>query len=427
MAPKNNIMGVNSLETTGSVRFERYNDFGNTTRPKVGLNYKPLDFLMIRASFNEGFSAPALPLVNYGTQFSVDTQPGTPDPYRSGPTGISSYVAQNETKAVTGLKPSTSIGKSVGAVLDVPYIKLLKGLSFTADYWQINQANLIGTNPSSSSIIMQSDQTALTNYTQQQLAAGVNINAINAGSGTTGYQGSPNVVRYAPTATDIQQFAAYNASQPPSKQEAVVGAVDYRIQTYQNLAQGYSDGWDLGMNYDFPKTPWGKFSFNQEWSYQMRNYTNAPVATGGTIVTDNMNLAGVTRWRGTATLTWRLGQWEADIGAYYIGKYQDSSATVTAAQYAALNDPSYIEKQYSGGTVTYREVIQDTLNYNVGVSYRFDHTASMFVRDTTFRVGVINLLDEKPPLSSGQYGFDTSVYNQLAIGRDFTFELTRHF
>ena len=45
----------------------------------------------------------------------------------------------------------------------------------------------------------------------------------------------------------------------------------------------------------------------------------------------------------------------------------------------------------------------------------------------TFRVGVINLMDEKPPLSSGNLGFNTGVYNQLAIGRDFTFEVTRHF
>jgi outer membrane receptor protein involved in Fe transport len=427
VSPKNDIMGVNSLETTGSVRFERYNDFGNTTRPKVGVNWKPFDFLMIRASFNEGFSAPSLPLVNYGEQYSVDSQPGTPDPYRTPVTGVSSYVAQNQTSTTPGgLKPSTSIGKSVGAVLDVP-VKLLKGLSFTADYWQINQQNLIGTGPGSSSFIMSADQAALEAYTQQQLAAGTPIGSINAGSGLTGYHGSQYVVRYAPTASDIAEFAAYNAKVPPSQQEAAVGAVDYRINVYENLASGYSDGWDLGMNYEFPKTPWGKLAFNSEWSYQMRNYTIAPVAGLGDVITDNMNSGGITRWRGTSTLTWRFNKWEADFGAYYIGKYQDPTATTTAAVYQSLGDPSWIEKQYSGGVYAYRPLIEDTLNYNVGLSYRYDHTAPIWVRDTTFRVGVINLLDEKPPVGSGNFGFDTSVYNQLAIGREFTFDLTRHF
>jgi outer membrane receptor protein involved in Fe transport len=421
VAPKNNIMGVNSLETTGSIRFERYNDFGNTTRPKVGINYKPFDFLMLRASFNEGFSAPSLPLVNYGLQYSVDSQPGSPDPYRGAAGLPGTYVAQGQTSAATGLKPSTSIGKSVGAVLDVPF-KWFKGLSFSVDYWQINQQNLIGTFPSSASAVATLDQNALVAYTQQQLAAGIPINSINAGSGLTGYHGSQYVVRNAPTQSDLAAFAAYNASVPPSQQLAAVGTIDYRISTYQNLSQGYSDGYDLGLNYDFPKTPWGKFSFNSEWSYQMRNYTE----TSGTI-TDNMNSGGITRWRGTSTFSWRLNKWEADLGAYYIGKYQDPSATTTAAIWNSLGQPKWIEKQYSGGTYTYRPLIQDTLEYNTSVSYRFDHTAKIWLRDTTFRLGVINLMDEKPPLASGNFGFDTSVYNQMAIGREFVFDLTRHF
>ncbi len=426
VAPKNNIIGVNSLESTGSVRFERYSDFGNTTRPKVGINYKPFDFLMIRASFNEGFSAPSLPLVFYGTQTGVDTQPGTVDPYRQAVTGLpGQYVAQGETLANSGLKPSTSIGKSAGAVLDVPF-KFLKGLSFTADYWQINQQNLIGTFPTSSTVIMAADQLALQQYTQQQLAAGVPINSINAGSGVTGYHGSANIVRFAPTVSDLAAFAAYNATVPPSQQLAAVGTVNYRIQTYENLSAGYSDGWDLGMNYDFPKTAWGKFSFNSEWSYLMRNIQLVPVTGANPVITDLMNTGGITRWRGTSTLTWRMGKWEADIGAYYIGKYQDGS-TITAAQYLAAGSPKDIERQFSAGVYSYHPIIDDTLSYNVGMSYKFDHNASIWVKDTTFRFGVINLLDEKPPLASGNLGFDTGVYNQLAIGRDFTFELTRHF
>ncbi len=425
VAPKNDIVGVKSFEVTGSGRFERYDDFGNTTRPKVGINYKPVDFLMIRSSFNEGFSAPSLPLVHYGLQYSVDSQPGTNDPYRQTVNSQGPYVMQAQTSAVPGLQPSTSIGKSIGAVLDVPKVK---GLSFTADYWQINQENLIGTGPGSSTFILQDDQTKLLAYTQQQLAAGVPIDQINAGSGLTGYHGSQYVVRNAPNASDIAAFQTYNATHPASQQEAVVGTVFYRISTYQNLAKGYSEGWDLGMNYEFPKTTYGKFNFNSEWSYQAKNQTVATTPASGTLVTDLINTNGITRWRGTSTLTWRMKGWEIDLGAYYIGKYQDpNGATTTAATYAALGNPSWIEKQFSAGQYTYRPLVNDTITYNLGVSYRTKKSANYWIRDTVFRVGVIDLMDTKPPLASGNTGFDTGVYNQLAIGREFTFDLTRHF
>lgn len=422
-APKNAIPGVKSLELTGSGRFERYSDFGNTTRPKVGLNWKPIDGLMIRSSFNEGFSAPPLPLVNYGKQYSVDSQPGTNDPYRTTVTGVGAYVQQSQSSSVSGLQPSTSIGRAIGAVLDVPYVK---GLTISADFWQINQSNIIALDPPSSTFILADDQARLIAYTQQQLNAGVPIDQINAGSGTSNYKGSPYVVRNAPSSSDISAFQTYNASKPTTAQQAVVGTVFYRIQTYKNLASGFSDGWDFSLNYALPKTPFGKFTFNSDWSYMLRNF-NVANSAAGPLLTDNINNSGVTRWRGTSTLTWRNKGWGADLGAYYIGKFRDSGSGTTAATYAALGNPSWLSVQYAQGAYTYKPWVQDTITYNLGFSYRFTKDANVWVRDTVFRAGVINVWDTKPPLSSGNVGFDTAVYNQLAIGREFTFEITRHF
>jgi len=424
-APQNGIFGINSLEVTGSGRFERYSDFGNTTRPKVGVNWKPVDFLMLRASFNEGFSAPVLPLVYYPAQFSVDSQPGTVDTYYGNATGNNQYVAKSEATS-SNLLPSTSIGRSVGAVLDVPF---LKGLSFTADYWQITQNNLVGSQ--SSTQIMAYDQTLLSNYTQSQLAAGVNINNINAGAGTSSYHGSPYVVRYAPSAGDLASFAAYNASHAASLQEAAVGQVNYRIASYQNFAKGYVDGWDLGTKYDFPRTPWGRFTFTSDWSYLMRSYDIEIIPGTGQIFQDRMNQNGAegitTRWKSTSTLTWRNGPWEADLSAFYEGKIDETGASTTAAVYNSLGAPSWLAKVYSNGQYNYWYIMDDTLNYNVGVSYKIGHNANFWIRDTTMRVGIINFMDEKPPLAPNNLGFDTTAYLQLAVGRQFTFEISRHF
>ena len=46
---------VRSLELSAAARLERYSDFGHTVSPKFGLNWKPADWLMVRASHSRGF------------------------------------------------------------------------------------------------------------------------------------------------------------------------------------------------------------------------------------------------------------------------------------------------------------------------------------------------------------------------------------
>lgn len=56
----NQLPGVRALELTAAVRGERYDDFGTTVNPKVGLAWSPLEGLNLRASYSESFRAPAL-------------------------------------------------------------------------------------------------------------------------------------------------------------------------------------------------------------------------------------------------------------------------------------------------------------------------------------------------------------------------------
>jgi iron complex outermembrane receptor protein len=52
--------GLQSLEFSAAVRAERYNDFGSTTNPKIGLTWVPLDDLKFRGTWGTSFKAPAL-------------------------------------------------------------------------------------------------------------------------------------------------------------------------------------------------------------------------------------------------------------------------------------------------------------------------------------------------------------------------------
>ena len=68
--------------------------------------------------------------------------------------------------------------------------------------------------------------------------------------------------------------------------------------------------------------------------------------------------------------------------------------------------------------------MHDSLTYNAYVSYRLP-TKNRFFRNTTLRLGVVNLLDESPPLSSDSRGYDPAVYNQLARGRTWSVQVTK--
>ena len=49
------------------------------------------------------------------------------------------------------------------------------------------------------------------------------------------------------------------------------------------------------------------------------------------------------------------------------------------------------------------------------------------MRDTRFRVGVINLTDEAPPLASDAFGYKPAVFQSLVPGRTCTVEVSKKF
>lgn len=423
ISPKHNLALTNSLEFTSSVRYEKYSDFGNTTRPKVGMNWRPYSGLMVRGSFNEGFTAPNLPTLYAPSQFTVDSAPGQTDTYRQ-QAGLSdaTYSQRNYSAGNPKLLPTTSIGKSVGLVLEVPKVK---GLALTADYWNVEQANVIGSR--SATQLLNSDAQLLQAYVAAQLAAGKTAAQIDLGSGTTNYKGDPNVVRFAPDAADLAAYAAANANKPAAQQQAVAGKIFSRTANYENIAKGYASGIDLSLSYQIPQTRIGRFAVSTDWSYLIRTYQYRALAGSVPLMTERLDANGTTRWRGTGNVTWRNANWSAGVSGYYIGSYADGGATTTAAVYNSLGAPKYLSKQFSDGAYLYRYRVHDTVTFNGFVQHRFGTQASPLLRRSSIRLGVVNLTDKEPPLESGNFGFSTSVYGSLFQGRTWTVELTKQF
>jgi iron complex outermembrane receptor protein len=54
---------LSSLEVSLAGRYDDYNDFGTTVNPKVSLQFRPLDTLLLRASYGTGFKAPEMEIL----------------------------------------------------------------------------------------------------------------------------------------------------------------------------------------------------------------------------------------------------------------------------------------------------------------------------------------------------------------------------
>ncbi len=338
-APKNNIPLARSLNFNASVRYEHYSDFGSTTKPKFGGDWRPTTWLMMRASLNKGFRAPVLSDLYQPPAFTIASPPGNRDNARNN-LFVAAGLAQDQqvlnrtyTLANSLLGPETSEGRSVGIVLDVPK---LKGLSFTVDYWELSQKNLILTQGTSAGL----DEAKLRAYTQAQLAAGKSILNIDVGSRTTpgqpasGYQGDPFLLRNAVSPADIAQWQQVIATNkiPQNQMIAPLGTlVGYISQVVNSTGRNFTNGLDFSASYNLPQTPFGQFRVSTEWSEFLNKFTkqrpNDPK-------NDDLISMQVPKWKSSATVQWRKGPWDASLNMAYQSDIR-TGATTTAALYNA--------------------------------------------------------------------------------------------
>lgn len=413
---------AHSLELTASARHERYSDFGDTTKPKFGLNWRPFPAIMLRGSVNQGFMAPSLAALFTSPRWSISAGAGDVDTYRNPLLNEGPYVQRTYFGGNPALRAQESRGRTWGVVLDVPGVK---GLSLTADHWRITRSNLLGQR--SVAQIRDSDTALLRAYTRAQLAAGVPAASIDLGSGTPNYRGDPDVVRFALTPEDRAAFAAYNTANPGSPQ-AAAGKIFSLNRPFLNLSSSEHEGWDFGLRYELPRLPFGQVVVNSDWAYLGKSLSTLAPANLPPTVSNGLYAGGAARWRGTTTVSWRRGAWTAAFGAYQVGRTHDAGATTTAAVYESLGRPSYIAPFFTAGQTVYRRVIDPTFTCNLLAGYQFGENAPAPVRRTLVRIGVTNLNDLEPPLASSEgFSYDASVNQSLLPGRTWTLELTRRF
>jgi outer membrane receptor protein involved in Fe transport len=280
---KNHVRLVNSLELRAAARYEHYKGF-DATKPGTGLSWRPFKWMLLRASYNEGFRAPSVselytPAVGRRNEGYIDTaRKGQAD-------AVSSVTKRIVTGGNPDLLPEESKSYNAGIVLDIP---ALKGFSVGADFYRIRQTNQID-NPSA--------QTELD---------------LDAALWAAGHGSNPRVIRAAQTATDI-------AAGLPGTLIEVQG-------TYKNQSLRETEGVDLSLNYRTPKLPIGRLTFTNILTYTSKLRTVD--ASGNT--TYLIRNDGNPRMKASFGLGWNRGAWSANILERFVDDYQASSAYTTS-------------------------------------------------------------------------------------------------
>lgn len=413
---KNRRFLLNTLELSLAGRYEKFSDFGDAFKPKYGVAWRPGKNLLVRASYNESFRAPNL--VQNNTSPLQRSVSGVTDSYRSTVTGLITDGSTSRTVFRQGnasLQPEESKTATIGMAIEIPAVK---GLTFTIDWWRLDQNKVID-NLAAGGVLTR-DETLLLSYTQAQIASGTAANNVDTASGTEGYRGNPKVTRAPVTQADREAFAAYNATRPAAQQRAPVGRLISLIDDYLNLAGRDLEGFDMALSYRMPQTRFGQFTLrgeatlNRKYKQQLDEFSEVE-----TVLEED----GRAKWRANGSVYWRKGSWSAGWFTEYYGGSMDPGAATTATIYEQLGRPDYIKVFNDiGGVVRYRWWIDDVVQHNTHLQYRFGRD-SRVLRNVTVRFGITNVFDEEPPIADESRGYQGGTVS--AKGRSYYLEVSK--
>lgn len=388
-----NIPLVRRFDVQLAGRVEHYSDFGSVARPKIAAAWDVLDGLRLRGSYSQGFRAPNLEQVNaveYARlatsqdflRCEVDLRAGRITSFNAcgNNVGYSRRVSGNP-----DLKPEKSTNYNLGAVFEPAFLSGDLGrLTFTVDYWSIRQKGIVG--------ILGNDTAIALDYL-------LRLQGLS----------NPNVIRDAANADDIAAFAGTGI--------APVGRITTVRDQFINLLPQTVRGLDFGLYWQSPKTGIGRFDLAVN-ATRLLKFARPPgdavdalvaareagdidAATPLPETQDLIEANGRPKWRGTASLTWSLGDFQ--IGAF--GRYT-----------GAVDELGFVDADGN----PWRVKSQLTANLYAQIRIRDRDALGGSMR---WRVGVRNIADKKPPLSSE--GYLGSLYSPY--GRYWYTSITTEF
>ena len=363
VGPGNAVPGIQALNVSASLRYDSYNDFGNTTNPKIGVTWEPVDWITLRGSWSKSFNAPT-PVDQLGSLAnSLLIVPAffVAPPGRTPPAGSVLVALQGSQQ---NLQPQTAKQYSVGGDFRWPF---LQGLKSSITYYNIDYNGLLGKPP-----------------------------VFNAG---VFFANFPNFYVIQPTNAQVAAFAAQakgglaQVAQyiAPGAPTSVFTLIDFRTA---NLGSAVARGLDFSTQYR-RDTEFGGWDLSVNGNYELKNTQQLGP---GLAITDN--LTNITAFRIQVTAGVDYGQLRAQLTMNHNGSYKLAPT------------PSIPQDSVGAFTV-------------FNLFFRYAMPGEDWRKNLSFTVNVDNLFDTDPPVyrasSSNGYANGSTLGRlvQFGVHKDF--------
>ncbi len=357
--------GAQYLAVDVAARHEDYSTFGTTNTGRLGILYQPIEDVVIRGSYSEGFRAADLeelysPL-SRGYPYVADpcsnyTAPGTPGSIASNcaAAGVPASYVQG-TPQINGiyagnpdLKPETSKSKTLGLVYSPSQ---LPGLNISLDYYHIDLSQEISS------------------------------------------FGGKQILDFC-YESGLPQFCSL------VERESNGTIKQVRI-TSTNVGKTKTAGVDLDMAYHFPQTSFGQFGLKVNATHVNYFTEYNPRPDGSVAVTQmvgNLDYRIVPQLKSYASVDFKRGPfYAAFIGHYFSGFTGSCSDGMDGTQYSLTNLGfcTHPNKENNALSTTHRDALSW---FDLHLSYRASS-------DLSFSFGVNNIFGQTPKGNREGYRF----------------------
>ncbi len=386
------------LDAQIALRYEDFSDVGDSTVGKIALGWRPIDPLLIRGSWSEAYRVPNLVTVNESGVARSNTVGDRVCQYAEtfDPTGdilSCSYGVQRAAGGSKDLVAEESENTSLGIVWDVT-----DSLTLTIDWWSIEKEKTIGLFGES-------------NHMAFEL-----LNLLEAGTSNCPAVGGPSLGNPAVIRNDPWDAGSEEAALFALAGICNTGRAARVNDRYANLDTRKMRGHDIGIYYE-KDTAMGDFNFRYVAS-RLDKYEQLPSGPALALVQaeedgilppgtargfdDLVRQNGNQRWKHTARVSWRKGDWGASVSG------------------TKLSDA--IETRAGLGSDGSQWIIKPMATYNMSVDYRFDTFGDVRAKA---RFGVVNFTDSRAPLSSNRFGYFSDMHRDF--GRSWYLDLRLDF
>jgi len=375
---------LKTLELDAHIRYDHFDNAGNSTTPSVGFKFTPIREFALRGTYGRGFRAPnaaengkAGQAYSAGTGFDPILCPGG---VATAPGAVISQCNFNvvyENTANPNLKPEKSTSETLGVIVEP-----IKGWSSTLDLYRVE--------------------------VKDQIVAGTgDIN---------------QAVRGAP----ISETCAGTGA--PVSCTTSVGEIIYIPVEFVNANKTQVTGLEFDSRKKFKLGEYGSLTADLNWTHMMSyifttggvDYqlagTHGPAVIGGN--------TGNPKDRIQATLTYSKSAWEVATTFNWISDFSltdpsgSNAGTPVLDCTGGVQNGGYYAAWFPGSSQTPTNPggchVASFLDTDVSLTYKFDHW--------TLHGAITNIFNKQPPLDLNTYGggnlpYNPSMHQAGAVGR----------